>query len=164
METENLVVLKGTEPVYMNTGVVKPNHFYRHIELSEGKRKEHLVFGFVFSDKEFNDLFELAHTRVLRDFKAIGILPESGKPISKSAFTKLADIREYGKLRVWYFRNSRERIYGFYPMQGNKIENAIECYRWYLDLINGKMDSLDDGDVKFGNCGIPLAYGGLRVI
>lgn len=106
---------------------------------------------------------EFTHERVLSDFKAIGILTEKNKPISKSLFSNQADKHTYGKLCIWIFRNSRERIYGFYPMQGTKKEQLAECYAWYLELVNGDLTSLVDEDVCFGNCGIPLQYGKLRV-
>lgn len=106
---------------------------------------------------------EFTHERVLSDFRAIGILTDKNKPISKSLFANQADIHGYGKLNIWIFRNSRERIYGFYPMQGTRKEQLAECYAWYLELVNGDLTSLDNTDVCFGNCGIPLVYGNLRV-
>lgn len=164
MKSENLVILKGDKPVTFETDILKPNIFYRCIDIGE---QEFMVYGIVFSAKKFMELFEYAHTRILRDFKTLGILGENDKPISKSLFTKLADIHDFGrgrnKLKVWYFMKSTSLIYGFYPMQGTKAENQNECYQWYLDIINGNMESIDDKDVMFGNCGIPLSYKGLRV-
>ncbi len=160
MNKENLVVLKGSIQLEFETDVIKPNVYYRCVAI---QKKEYLVYGIIFSHDKFNELFEFAQDRVLRDFKELGILKEDNTPVSKSLFTKEADIHEYGKLKVWYFRNTRERIYAFYPMQGSKIENQKECYQMYLDIINGDVESLDNKDVKFGNCGIPLTYDSLRI-
>lgn len=163
MNTENLVVLKSALTVTKGHTIFKANHFYRSLPDKKGS----VIFGEWFDNREIKCLFELAHDRVLRDFKAIGILTEDGKPISKSLFTKLADIYTFGNgrkaLKVWYFRSGRECIYGFYPMQGNQKENQTECYEWYLDIVKGNMEPIDNKDVMFGNCGIPLAYGALRI-
>ncbi len=106
---------------------------------------------------------EFTHERVLSDFRAIGLLTDKNKPISKTLFANQADIHGYGKLNIWIFRNSRELIYGFYPMQGTRKEQLAECYAWYLELVNGDLTSLENTDVCFGNCGIPLVYRKLRV-
>jgi hypothetical protein len=167
MKKENLVILKGTEKQVFQTATIQPNKHYRCIRLTESKRSEYLVYGIVFDENDFNRLFELSHTRVMRDFKTLGIVTENGKPISKSLFTNLADKHKYGTwknaLQIWLFRSSRELMYGFYPMQGTKLEVQKECYQWYLDIVNGNMESIDDEDVMFGNCGIPISYGKLRI-
>lgn len=160
---DELVVLKGTDKITMGQDIFKPHHFYRHSIMPTG----HLVWGVHFTNTEFYTHFELAHTRVLRDFTAIGILPPvNPQPISKTLFTHLADIHVYGTgrkaLKVWYFGTKQCR-YGFYPMQGNQRENQAECYQYYCDLISGDMTALDDKEVKFGNCGIPLVYSELRI-
>jgi hypothetical protein len=164
MDRTDLVVLKGLESVQFKTDTLNPHRYYRHIQIED----QHMVFGIIFDDDKFNDLFEFAHDRVIRDFQKIGILGSNLKPISKSLFAKLADIHTYGYGRknvyhVWYFRNTRECIYGFYPMQGNKKSQLNECYEYYLDLVNGNVESLDVCDVRFGNCGIPLVYDKLRI-
>lgn len=167
MKKENLVILKGTEKQEFNTGNILPNKHYRCISITDNGITQYLVYGFVFDEETYNRLFELSHTRVMRDFKTLGIVTENGKPISKSLFTKEADKHKYGTwknaLQIWIFRSSRELIYGFYPTQGTKLEAQKECYQWYLDIINGNVESLDDEDVVFGNCGIPLKYGKLRI-
>jgi hypothetical protein len=118
-------------------------------------------------ENEFKSLFENAIDRVKNDWKQIGILGENDKPISKSLFTKLADIHIFGygtrAMKVWYFSNGRGSIYGFYPMQGTKIENQKECYEYYLDILNGKCEHLDERSVCFGNSGYPLSYTRLRI-
>jgi len=164
MTTDSLVILKNSEQLEFETCTFRPNHFYRHRK----NETQHLVHGVIFDDKKFNELFELAHTKVLRDFKAIGLLPENNKPVSKTKFTSLADIHLYGRnsrtgKNIWFFRKFKDMIYGFYPMQGTKVENQKECYQWYLELIEGNVSCLDEADVQFGNTGIPIGYGNLRV-
>lgn len=165
MKAENLVVLHSAIQATKGFTVYRANHFYRCIPDSD--TLGFLINGEWFNKQEYNSLFETAQTKILRDFEAMGLLV-NGKPISKSAFVKQADIHQYGNgrnnLKIWYFRNSRECIYGFYPMRGTKAENTNQCYQWYLDIINGNMECVDEHDVMFGNCGIPLAYGELRIM
>jgi hypothetical protein len=159
-----LVVLKEALSVTKDSTTFKPNYHYRHIDFKNGV---HVVNGEDFTDTEFNSLFESAIDRVKNHWKEIGILGENNKPISKSLFTKLADIHIFGygtrAMKVWYFSNRRGCIYGFYPMQGTKIENQKECYQYYLDILNGNYDPLDEQNVCFGNSGYPLSYTRLRI-
>lgn len=160
----NLVILATALQATKGTTSFLANRFYRHSVL---EKNLHLVYGETFTQVEFDSLFINAIDRVKADFKKIGILGADEKPISKSLFTKLADIHTYGSDRkgykIWYFRGARDLIYGFYPMQGTKKENQTECYQWYLDILNGNHECLDDRDVCFGNCGIPLSYSKLRI-
>ena len=162
MNKTNLVMVET--PIERGTTTFKKNNFYRHIVLENNL---HLINGETFTNKEFDRLFILAIDRVKADFKKIGILGENDKPISKSLFTRVADIHTYGSGRkgykIWYFRGGKDLIYGFYPMQSNQRENQRECYQWYLDILNGEVDCLDERDVCFGNCGIPLSYSRLRI-
>jgi hypothetical protein len=164
MTSENLVVLKDNKVLEFKTDILKPNINYRCIAIDN---KNFLVYGIVFSKAKFNKLFEYTHTRMLNHFKTLGLIDANGVPVSKSLFTKLADIHTYGNgrkaFKVWYFRTTREVIYGFYPMQGTAKENQTECYQWFLEVVNGNMEAVDSHDIMFGNCGIPLAYGALRI-
>ena len=166
MKSDLLVIVKGNKPLQFKTDILKPNVFYRHLELKEGKKIEHLVHGIVFSDKDFFEKFEAAYQKVINDWNLIGLLKD-GKSISKSQFKKLADIHTYGRgkksLNIWYFRNSIDIIYGFYPSQGNLKIQLEECYEWYLEMISGNLESIDNGDICFGNRGIPLCYGKLSI-
>ena len=167
MNKTDLVVLKGGfNSILQGVETLYPNKFYRHCDMGDGN---HLVYGCLFTSNEFNLYFEYAHDRVMRDFKTIELLKANNQPINKTSFKRLVDIHGYGYGRntkhIWFFRSSRNCIYGFYPEHGlNKREQLNECYRMYNELVNGFVDCLDDGGVKFGNCGIPLIYDELRVI
>jgi|688.fasta_scaffold263689_5 hypothetical protein len=159
-----LVVLKSALTATKGYTIFKANNFYRCIKVEGG----YIVYGELFDEREFESLFEDAISKVIKDWVKIGLLTENGVRLSKTAFTKLADIHTYGsgrnKMYIWYFRVSKDCIYGFYPMRGtNMVERQNECYQWYLDILNGKYEPLDERDVCFGNCGIPLAYSRLRI-
>ena len=159
-----LVVLKSAISANIGNTNFKAHRFYRHVNLNNGY---HIVNGEPIHENDFKALFMDAIERVKSDWRMIGILGENNEPISKSLFTKLADIHQYGNgknnTKIWFFRNTRDCIYGFYPMQGNKVENQNECYQYYIDILNGDYEPLDDEDVCFGNCGAPLRYEKLRI-
>lgn len=162
MKKENLVVSKLEVKFDKGHSEFRPNHFYRCLP----ENGDFLIYGEWFTQAERAELFETVHERMLRQFESLGLIV-GGKPISKTAFVKQADIHTYGRgnrgLKIWFFRNSRNIIWVFYPMQGAKAKNAIECYNWFLELIEGNMESIDSEDVCFGDAGIPLSYGKLRI-
>jgi hypothetical protein len=160
-----LVVLKSNQFIKIGDSGFEPNKFYRFSHLDS---KNVLVYGESMTLKKFESNFEFAWVKVMRDFKSLGMLKADNSPISKTSFKKLADIHTYTggsrTLRIWFFRNTRDCIYGFYPMKDTLQNELNECYEWYLQLVCGNMDSLDDENVMFGNCGLPLTYGRLRTI
>lgn len=142
----------------------RKNRFYRHFKFEDGT---HVVDGENFTDTEFKSLFEDVLAKVVRDWIMIGLLNENGERINKTAFSKLADIHQYGigrkTLKVLYFRNSRDIIYGFYP-DFTTIKDCInQSYEWYLQTLNNEYKFLDDKDICFGNCGVPLTYSKLII-
>lgn len=141
----------------------RKNYFYRHV-LVDGT---HIVNGENFTDIEFKSLFEDALAKIVRDWVKIGLLTENGEKISKTAFSKLADIHDYGigrnTVKVLYFRNSKDSIYGFYP-ELKSIKGCInKSYEWYLQTLNNEYKFLDNDDICFGNCGVPLTYSKLKI-
>lgn len=105
---------------------------------------------------------------VLPLMERIGLVKE-GKPISKTAFNKLADIHQYGKrkkdgtLHIIYFGHPKENCFAFYPPQTNKKESLDIAYRDYLDCFTEMKQEFHDENVMWGNCGIPIGYGNIRV-
>lgn len=161
----NLVVLKEKQgsfnTIHCNTEF-KQNKFYRANIMTNGDRKEVLVYGVIFST-DFDDIFETAQTRILRDFEILGII-KNGKVVSKAAFAKILDIHQYGRtsqtgFKIGYLMNARELIYGFFPFfRGDTKANTIkQAYVSVLDIIDGNMDCVNDHHVQFGNCGIPIS-------
>lgn len=69
MKKDSLVILKTTEPLILETDTLRPNKFYRCIELTENGKTEMLVYGCVFDKETFDKNFELAYERVLRDWE-----------------------------------------------------------------------------------------------
>jgi hypothetical protein len=90
----------------------------------------------------------------------------NGKPISKAKFAQMADIHTYGRsrngLKVLYF-GLKDNKFAFYPPQTNKKESIDIAYGYYLDCFTDMKQEYLDGNVCWGNCGIPLSYGDLRV-
>ena len=84
-------------------------------------------------------------------------------PISKTAFNKLADAHRYGSLYVFYFGHARENCFAFYPPQTTKKEALDIAYGYYLDCFTEMKQEFVDGNVCWGNWGIPITYGDPRV-
>ena len=93
-------------------------------------------------------------------------LAKDGKPVSLAAFKKVADAHPYGRRPYIYavYVGSKENKFGFYPPRRNKEESLKIAYEWYLELFTDKSFRWEFGSIAWGNCGIPLAYGKLRVI
>jgi hypothetical protein len=101
--------------------------------------------------------------------KDLGLITETGEPISFAKFKKLADIHQYGsgqrRLFIIFVRNSKENMFAFYPPTTNRPEMLKICYEYLLDTIQTEMkQEFLDGNVQWGNCGIPLAYGDVRAM
>ena len=168
---DNLVVIKGQKGFMWHHTEFLPNRFYRSIQLSEGDNVQILVDGEIFIFDEFETKFEYATERVLGHWKDMSLLKENGKPISFTAFGKLADIHTYtssyggrkNKMRILLFRTCREVMYGFYPTNITKLNDIREAYQWYLDTVGGDYEHLGDKSIQFGNKGIGLSYGNLGV-
>jgi hypothetical protein len=168
MNKNNLVLIKGSEGFNFNHTDFKTHINYRSIRNSDGS---FVIYGEHFSKEEFNDKFEFSIDRVLRHWLEISLLKENGKPINFTNFGKLTDIHTYTgyfngkktKKRILFFRNNREISYGFYPLNVTKLNDVRESYQMYLDTVNGNPIHLDNDDIQFGNCGIPLSYSYLRI-
>lgn len=160
----SLVVLKEPKDLTNGVDTLKKNHFYRCCKQGKG----YIIYGTYFDKKYAEKIFEPAIERVKRDFVLLGINDFNVLCVSKTRFKKLADVRTYGKLKIVYFHGFNNEtnskvIYGFYPSQGNKTECLDECYEMYSKIMGGDFEPLDDKDVQFGDRGIPIGYGDLRV-
>jgi hypothetical protein len=168
MHKRNLAVIKSDTAIEHGVSLLYPNTYYRTLTVQDGlSDNEVMIDGTIISVKEFNEKFEYAHDRLMRHWENIGLRDlHTGKPISRTAFGKLADVHTYTgagrKLRIYFF-GTKDCKYGFYPMIDTKANNLKECYQMYLDTFKGITEHLDCKDVQFGNCGIPLSYGDLRV-
>lgn len=163
---KDLVVLKDNDIVTQGNTTFKPNRFYRICEQGKG----YIIYGEYFDKKSAETLFQEVNLRIGKDFKKVGLLGQYSERLTKTAFGKLADIHVYGKgrhaMKVLIFMsvdNGNKTIYGFFPNSGTRAEVIAESYNMYIDTCNGNMEHIDNGDIQFGNCGIPMSYGKLRV-
>lgn len=170
MKKDNLVILKGQATLVTKDGTrIEPLKHYRSIEISEGERKEFLVYGIVFDEDAFNQLFEYLHDVILREFNVIGLTKDS-KAISKKEFRERANIHQYGRGKdmlntIYFYINPKDCMYGFYPQFNgdSKAKCIANAYQMYLDILNGEMDDFDCEDIQRGNTGIPIGYANLRM-
>lgn len=163
----DLVVLKeGVKGFDTERTTFKANTFYRSIFLENESHVEVLIHGEIFVNDSYSDNFELAHTRILRDFETIGIV-ENNKLVSKTAFGKLCNIHTYGGSRnglkiAFIYTHPKELMYGFFPYfrGGNKKQVILDAYNEAQSIVDGNLTSIDRHIVQFGNQGLPLSAGG----
>jgi hypothetical protein len=158
----NIVILKENENITEGNTEFKKNLFYRCCKQDKG----YIIYGEYFEKAKAEQLFVEATIRVGKDFRTLGLLTEYNESISFKQFKELGDVHTYGRgrtaLRIVFFRTFEQGnhlIYGFYPNQGTKAE----CFQYYLDTVSGDMIHVDSEVIQFGDRGIPLTYGGLRV-
>jgi len=167
MEKNSLVILRVSKVTEYQTDTLYPNKFYRCMKLTEGSVTEYMVYGIVFDEKTFNEMFEYAYDRVMRDWTTLGLIV-NGKAVSKTKFKECIDFHVY----VTSMRRSRginlgiirnhDFIYGFYPRFGEtKKETFDNAYKNFVSVSLGEMTSLDNNWIQLGNMGVPLSFGNL---
>jgi len=124
-----------------------------------------LVFGEWMTLEDMKKHFTLYIPVLQERLKALGLIVD-GKPISKKAFIERAMVHTYGsgkrRLHIFTIGEYKENCFAFYPMQGTKPEEFKQAYEQYVRLVAGDYEAIDDGDIVWGNMGIPLAYGNIR--
>jgi len=169
MKKEDLVVLKGNVEVTFECSVMKPHSHYRCAKISENNITQYMVYGTIFDEVKFNELFEFSQIRLLRDFKELGLVTNNGRPLSKNQFNEKANIHVYGKkrqkfYRFYFYKNPKESLYMFEALFiGVKQIQLLDAYTNYTSIFLGNMESLDNGLTQFGNCGLPLSNTNLRI-
>jgi hypothetical protein len=164
IDKTNLVYVKGGGPLeYADGYSFEANKHYRSMQQKDGTW---IVNGYEFDDVTFRDCFKFAHERIMYHLSD-GFLNPNDKPLSKKEFAEKLDIHQYGRgknrLFILLLRNSIGVMYGFYPYTDTKPKMIAQAYKWYTEIIEGNLNSIDDGDVQFGNKGIPIVYGDLGV-
>lgn len=110
---------------------------------------------------------KLAVSRIDSKLAALGLV-SNGKAITFTEFKKVGDVHQYGrgknKLYVIYLGSPKENLFAFYPPQTTKKESLEIAYQYFIDIATTEMkqEYLDE-NVMWGNCGIPISYGSLRV-
>jgi hypothetical protein len=147
----------------------KPHTFYRARVLTNENQKEVLIYGEIFVDEDFDNKFEYASERLMRDFKLCGLVKPNGKPVSKAKFKRDCQLHTYGRgqqklFKALFFTMKDRQIYSFQTnLRENKTEFFQETYNQYLDIMDGDLEPIDNRLVQFGNCGIPLTYSDMKV-
>lgn len=167
MDKTNLVILKTSNELILGSDVLYPNTYYRCLDEEKNGEKSYYVYGINMHESLFNEYFEYAYDRIMRDWERIGLI-QNDKLISKTAFKKLANVHIYGKqtnnIRIIFFGIPNECLYGFYPLYSeNKAKQLDAMYKWCIQVMDGYMGYFDQQNIQFGNRGIPIGYGDLRV-
>lgn len=150
---------KSNPMIYGNSQFIN-NRIYR-VSFDEDS-KGCLVYGEWMPIEFFKENFALYVPILLERLKAIDML-DNGKPVSFKKFKEKVSIHNYGrgvkKLKIMFIGHPKENLFAFYPMQNPNPIALKECYEKYVALVNGDWSPLDDGDIIWGNSGIPICYG-----
>lgn len=109
----------------------------------------------------------LSIKQIQSKLKKLGLISEDGKPLSYAAFKNRATISRFSgrrKYKAVFVGQPKDNLFGFYTMYGTDPEVMKEAYDYFIQLVKGNSEPYDEGDVQWGNCGIPIAYGNLRAI
>lgn len=91
--------------------------------------------------------------------KTIGLLPEPKTPLAYSQFKNYVTIREYGKKnRIVFTGIPNEALFAFYVDFGTYPDMLREAYDWYVQIVKGDRNPVDEKKVMIGNTGIPDEY------
>lgn len=98
--------------------------------------------------------------------KDLGLTQENGKAIGYGAFKNKSSIMKYGKgklpLKIVIAGKPKENLFGFYVMRDTDAIVMKEAYDMLVKLANGSIEDYEDGNLQWGDAGIPLSYGNLK--
>lgn len=150
---------RGGRFLYGNSQFVN-GKIYR-VSYDEDK-KGCLVYGEWMPIELFNKTFTLYVPVLIERLKALDMVKD-GKPVSFKKFKESVSIHDYGtgvrKVKIMFLGQPKENLFAFYPMQAPNPIALKECYENYVSLVNGDWTPLDNGDIIWGNSGIPICYG-----
>jgi hypothetical protein len=114
---------------------------------------------------------EMTVKNINKSFKKLGLITDSGKPISLTGFRNRSNIHTYGKgankKKILFVGHPKENMWGFYFETLPDPDYSKKAFEVMKDLIKGNLQWLETGlygkpFVQWGNCGIPIVYGNLR--
>lgn len=162
MSKTDLVILKENASTnQFEKNEFKKNTFYRC--LRDEVRNEYYINGVCFGETIFNELFEYGYDKLMRSFKAVGLLTDNNKPVTKKRFKELVDVHKYGNGRTGLYRGfvlNRDRLTISFKsyFRENKKTFIDFMYFMYEDIIEGNVNYLRDDLIEIGNSGIPISY------
>jgi hypothetical protein len=106
----------------------------------------------------------LTNGELIDKLKELGVVGLSdNKLISYTGFKKRTDIHKYGKkLKIVFLGHPRKNNFGFYVLYDTNEAVNKDAYEMLKRLVDGDMADFYDGNIQWGNCGIPISYGDLR--
>lgn len=97
--------------------------------------------------------------------KYLGLVDiDNNEPLSYTGFKNRASVHPYDKkYKIVFVGIPRKNLFGFYTMYGSDSAVMKEAYEMYVRLVKGDLTEYLDDDVQWGNGGIPLTYGRIRM-
>lgn len=164
---DNLVILKqGVEAFRAdsaNQTEFEPNKYYRCILLENDGHREAIIFGERFVNEEIDEKFETVQDLMIRELEQLNVIVD-GKIISKTAFKRLLDVRQFGKTVKSGFKvgviytNPKELMYVFMPYftGDTKVACIEQAYGHIKEIIDGNMDCVAEDYVQRANTGLAI--------
>lgn len=166
----NLCILKRDEPLVIGHSQFDGKKHYRVSFDENGKGC--IVYGEWMSMKKFKEKFELYIPVLQTRLYMLGMVVRRGisndyQPVSFKEFKDRVGINNYGrgvsKMKIITLGEPKENLFAFYPEISPNPIALKQCYEMYVKLVNGEWEDVDSGDIVWGNGGIPLVYGKIRV-
>jgi len=139
---------------------------YRHIAITEGKETQHMVYGVVFDEDNYNECFVDYAIEIQKKMADTGLV-ENGKVISKSKFAKeYASVHIFGRQgkKIVSIGKPKDSMFLCYFKQGATKKDAIDiAYRQFVDIYEGYIHSFnymshENGFVRWTDRGTPLGF------
>ena len=155
-----LCILNKESFAYGFDNTFKKNVTYR-VSFDEDQ-KGCLVYGEWMDIKTFESNFILYIPLLQERLRRLNLVV-NGKPIPFKEFKELGYIVGRGYINLYIYSHPKENLFAFYPRNTHtKSQGLKECYKMFVDLVNGEIDGVDRGSIKWGNCGLPLGGGSPR--
>lgn len=101
--------------------------------------------------------------------RKLSLIDENNLPVLYSIFKNRSTIHRYkgrmGTYKIVFIGIPKENLFGFYATFKNDSDVNVmkEAYANLCLLAKGKIHPHKDGSVQWGNAGIPIVFGDLRV-
>lgn len=161
---------KWQEPKLSRIGdeMFEKGKVYRYMNQGNGYV---VVNGVGIPAESFHKHFMDYHTFVVSKLKEIGVYDNTNEClVSLNRFKKdYCDLHTYGrganKRFIGFIGHPKENLFGVYVSYNITTKtNAIrEAYYMLNALLDGNKDLLDDEDIMWGNSGVPISYGSIRI-
>lgn len=161
---------KWQEPKLSRIGneMFEKGKVYRYINQGNGYV---IVNGVGIPAESFHKYFMDYHTFAISKLKELGVYDNTNEClVSLNRFKNdYADVHVYGRGRnkrfIVFVGHPKQNMFGCYIITNitTKASAIREAYYMLNELLEGNKELLDDCYIQWGNSGVPLSYGSIRI-